>query len=65
MHYSPQFAGKITAVCAALHNVCIHYKLQWHEIPLEYEIPEVPVDEANDNLSASNVRIKIMEALLN
>lgn len=64
LHYTPEMAGKITAVCAALHNICIHYNIDWPDTYLEEElIGSDSIEE--DNLSASNIRIKIMNALSN
>ena len=51
LHYSPELAAKIVAVCAALHNICVHFNIEWHKIDVSDHVDE-------DNLSASNIRKK-------
>lgn len=65
LHYTPEMAAKITAVCAALHNICIHYKINSSEfdIPLEYENSDDDVQESLSDVSATNIRQNIMNSL--
>ncbi|XP_013110337.1 putative nuclease HARBI1 isoform X2 [Stomoxys calcitrans] len=68
LHYKPKMAGKITSVCAALHNICIHYKIESAVEP--NESTEIPSNEAMSNLNetsedatALNIRRRIMQSL--
>lgn len=68
LHYKPKMAGKITSVCAALHNICIHYKIESTVEP--DESTEIPSNEAMSNLNennedatALNIRRRIMQSL--
>lgn len=63
LHYSPKMAGKITSVCAALHNICIYYKVESPEASDEAEPLDMWSPETNEDLTASNIRIRIMQAM--
>lgn len=65
LHYTPQMAGKITAVCAALHNICIYYKLDCNEynVPLEEQNSNDDSQENDADITATNIRYNIMNSL--
>ncbi|XP_059219925.1 putative nuclease HARBI1 [Stomoxys calcitrans] len=65
LHYSPEMAAKITAVCAALHNICIHYKLDHSEfeIPLENQNSDGDYNENNGDMTATSIRLNIMNTM--
>lgn len=63
LHYSPKTAGKITSVCAALHNICIHYKIEAPQISINETIEPLGL-ETDEDSTAANIRIKIMEAMI-
>lgn len=56
MHYTPDMAAKITNVCAALHNICIHFKMDVSEVDVVTEIPTTN-SEANDDPNAKYLSI--------
>lgn len=62
LHYSPEKAAKITAVSAALHNICIHFKVEMPEIDLVDEIPSTN-SEVDDDIEANTIRLSIMQSL--
>ncbi|XP_058974301.1 putative nuclease HARBI1 [Musca domestica] len=66
LHYTPDICGKVTAVCAALHNICIHFKI---EMPIVSANPYFMTDsndvEMNDDLNALDIRSSIMLSLSN
>lgn len=62
LHYSPKVAAKITNVCAALHNICIYYKIDLPEINIENNIGE-SLDIETEDLTASSIRTKIMQSM--
>lgn len=65
LHYTPYISAKITAVCAALHNICIHYKINSTEfdIPLENEnVDDIP-QESFPDMNATGIRQNIMNSL--
>ena len=62
LHYSPNVAAKITNVCAALHNICIYYKIDLPEINIDNNIEE-SLDIETEDLTASSIRIKIMQSM--
>lgn len=62
LHYTPDMAAKITSVCASLHNICIHYKMDNPEIDELNEFP--PTNSVvDDDLSALYIRTLIMQSL--
>lgn len=66
LHYSPQMAAKITAVCAALHNICIYYKIDSREFdvtPIENEHSDNDIQENYNTMTAINIRLNIMNSL--
>ncbi|XP_065366236.1 putative nuclease HARBI1 [Calliphora vicina] len=63
LHYSPKVAAKITNVCAALHNICIYYKMDLPEINIENNIRESFNIETTEDLTASSIRMKIMQSM--
>lgn len=62
LHYTPDMAAKITSVCASLHNICIHYKMDNPEIDELNEFP--PTNSVvDDDLSALYIRTLLMQSL--
>lgn len=63
LHYLPKTASKITNVCAALHNICIAYKMEMPETNDGNDSTEDWNIEGNEDLTASNIREKLMQAM--
>ncbi|KNC30056.1 hypothetical protein FF38_06221 [Lucilia cuprina] len=58
LHYSPNLAAKITAVCAASHNICIHFKIDSTAFDNIVENQEVYGSTGNNaGLTATNIRV--------
>lgn len=64
LHYSPQMAGKITAVCATLHNIRIFYKLDSSEFDTGLD-QEYSDDDSQEHFedTATNIRLNIMHSM--
>lgn len=56
-------AGKITAVFAALHNVCIDFKMETPEIDIIPDTQNSSNFEVNNDMDALNTRSAIMQSL--
>lgn len=70
LHYSPQKATQIINVVCALHNICIHYRVEDLDIPeLEFESSQEEEDDesnGNDYTSlARNIRDNILPSFDN
>lgn len=61
LHYTPTMAAKITVVCAALHNICIHFKMENPEVTVEAEVQDNTHSEIYDDSTALDIRSRIME----
>lgn len=62
LHYSPSVAGKIVDVCAALHNICIHFNIECHQT--NFEMDEIENEDfESDDSRAPDIRNKIMQSL--
>lgn len=64
LHYTPEFAGKIISVCAALHNICIHFNIEWPEGQIDEDMDVPDCNDENDS-NASSIRLRIMNELRN
>lgn len=63
LHYNPDMAGKITTVCAALHNICINFNIVHDEIYVPLPNSESTFSEMNDDLNGVSIRSRIMQSL--
>lgn len=61
LSYPPEMCGKIIAVCAALHNICICYNMEFPE--LEFELQNVrltPAKKPDETSIGVKIRLDIM-----
>lgn len=63
LRYPPETCAQIITVCAALHNICIHYNVEFPEMEFENERMLYLWSEKNDNKMAKGIRSKIMDNL--
>lgn len=67
LHYSPQKATQITNICVALHNICMYYKVQFHDelnsLPTDSNLFELAEEEYAE--SVSNVAVILRNKIAN
>ena len=56
LHCTPEIAGKVIPICAALHNMCNHYNIEWSDDSIEDCIESKIV-----NPNALNRSVRIMQ----